>query len=208
MVKVIAAKVVIFVLGLTPLVYGLFQIYLLQAGQPHALGADPGEALVHMQGEWAIRFLIVTLLVSPIQQLTPWKSIIRLRRMLGLFAFFYASLHLSAYAVFLLELDLAALWLDVEKRPYITVGFAAWLFMMPLALTSTNAMMRRLVRRWKMLHRVIYGIAILAVLHVAWLAKASYAEPVVYGLIVFFALLYRYLQSKGYLFHRGVKAFP
>ncbi len=201
--RALISKFLVFALCLLPLAYSLWQIFLLQNGLPHRLGADPGEALVHLQGEWAIRMLLLTLLVTPIRQLTPWKSIIRFRRMLGLFTFFYASLHLSAYGVFLLELDIAAIWSDIEKRPYITVGFIAWLMMMPLALTSTNSMVRWLGQRWKMLHRAIYGVAVLAVLHVAWLAKASYAEPLVYSGILFFALFYRYLQGKTSLFYRG-----
>lgn len=184
-------KPLTFLLGCIPLVYSLYQVYLLQTGGAHSLGADPGKDLVHLQGEWAIRFLVITLLISPVRQLTPFRSVIRVRRMLGLFAFFYASLHLLAYMVFLLGLDFSNIAGDVIKRPYITAGFAGLLLMLPLAITSTDNMMRRLRGRWQVLHRAIYLVAILAVVHLVWQTRSSYQEAAVYGLIIGALLVYR-----------------
>ena len=198
-------KLITFVAGLGPLGYCLWQVYLLQSGGTNALGADPGKALVLLQGEWAIRFLLLALLVTPIRQLTAWTQVMRIRRMLGLFTFFYASLHLIAFVVLLLELNFGGLWQDIEKRPYITVGFLAWLMLLPLAVTSTNWMMRFLRKRWQMLHRVVYGVAILAVVHVFWLAKSSYAEAAFYGGILAFLLFYRVFRNAPALFPKTLK---
>ena len=125
--------------------------------------------------------------------------------MLGLFAFFYASTHVAAYTVFLLELDFANLVADIRKRPYITVGFAAYLLLVPLAITSTNWMMRKLRKNWILLHRAIYATGILAVIHVTWLAKSSYAEAVTYGAIVVLLLFLRVFPPKQGLFREALK---
>lgn len=194
-----------FFLCLLPLGWSIYQVYLLQSGGVHSLGADPGKALVHMQGEWAIRLLVLTLLVSPLRKLTGWNRLQKVRRMLGLFTFFYATLHLSAYLVLLLELDFFNLLADIRERPYITVGFAAWLLLVPLAITSTNRMMRWLGRRWITLHRAIYLIAILAVVHVFWIARASYADALLYGSLVAMLLLARILPPGARLFRQAIK---
>lgn len=195
-------KTATFFAGCLPLAYSLYQAYLLQSGMPNSLGADPGKALVLLQGEWALRFLLLTLLVTPVRQLTPWTGVIRIRRMLGLFAFFYASLHLAAYMQFLLLNNLADILADIGKRPYITVGFAALALMLPMALTSTNSMMKRLKRHWKTLHSLIYAVAVLAVIHIVWLARSSYAEAIAYGAIVFLLLFYRVWQARSRLKNR------
>ena len=188
-----------------PFGYVLWQVYLLQTGAPNNLGADPGKEIVLHLGEWAIRFLLITLLITPLRQLTGWNSLQKVRRMLGLFTFFYASTHLLAYVVFLLELDFANLAADIQKRPYITVGFAAYVLLVPLAITSTNWMMRKLRKNWILLHRAIYGIGILAVIHVAWLAKSSYAEAVAYGAIVVLLLFLRVFEPKLGIFRQALK---
>jgi sulfoxide reductase heme-binding subunit YedZ len=198
-------KPLTFFLGLVPIGLSVFQVYLLQSGGNHSLGADPGKELVLHQGEWAIRFLILALLVSPLRQLTGWSQLQRVRRMLGLFAFFYATLHLSAYLVFLLELDFVNLWADVVKRPYITVGFSAYVLLIPLAITSMDWMVRRLKRRWIQLHRAIYFIAILAVVHVTWLAKSSYAEAAAYGFIIAILLLARVFKTQIGMVRQGLQ---
>lgn len=198
-------KPLTFLLASLPFGYILWQVYLLQTGAPNVLGADPGKEIVLHQGEWAIRLLLLTLMVTPLRQLTGWNSLQKVRRMLGLFAFFYASTHLLAYLVFLLELDFANLVADVQERPYITVGFTAYLLLVPLAITSTNWMMRRLRKNWVLLHRLVYGVGILAVIHVAWLAKSSYAEAVVYGAIVVLLLFFRVFPPKFGLFQRALK---
>ncbi|MBL6691445.1 MAG: sulfoxide reductase heme-binding subunit YedZ [Pseudomonadales bacterium] len=198
-------KPLTFLVSSLPFGYILWQIYLLQTGAPNNLGADPGKEIVLHQGEWAIRFLLVTLLITPLRQITGWNTLQKLRRMLGLFTFFYASTHIASYTVFLLELDFANLLADIQKRPYITVGFAAYILLVPLAITSTNWMMRWLRKSWVVLHRAIYAVGILAVIHVAWLAKSSYAEAFVYGGIVVLLLFFRVLRINKSLFRQGLK---
>jgi sulfoxide reductase heme-binding subunit YedZ len=198
-------KLATFLAALLPLTYSGWQIYLLQSGAPNGLGADPGKALVLMQGEWTIRFLLITLLISPLRQITGWNSLIRIRRMLGLFTFFYASLHLLSYLVLLLELDFGGLWQDILKRPFITVGFAAWVLLLPLAVTSTNWMMRRLKKRWQILHRAIYLVAILAVVHLIWIARSSYAEAALYGGIIVLLLFLRLFGTRLATFRQALK---
>jgi len=198
-------KPLTFFLGLVPLVYSIFQVYLLQIGGDHQLGADPGKALVMLQGESTIRFLLLTLMVTPVRNITGWNKIQKVRRMLGLFTYFYASLHLLAYLVLLLELDFGQLQEDIRKRPYITVGFTAFLLLTPLAITSTDRMRRLLRRRWVTLHRAIYGVAILAIIHVLWLTKSSYAEAVLYGALILVLLGMRIYKPAIRLFRNGLK---
>ena len=197
-----------FLLGCLPFVYSLYQVYLLQTGQPNSLGADPGKALVHFQGEWALRFLLLTLLVTPVRKFPGLADLIRIRRMLGLFAFFYAAMHLLAYSQFLLLTDLSGIAADIAKRPYITVGFAAFVLLIPLAVTSTDGMIRRLKRRWKQLHSMIYVVAVLVVIHLAWIAKSSYAEPVFYGFLMAFLLGYRLWTARKRLLARFGSLIP
>lgn len=199
-------KPIVFVLASLPVLYSVFQIWLLQSGGAHQLGADPGKELVLIQGEWAIRLLILTLLVTPIRKITGWPAIARVRRMLGLFTFFYASLHLLAYSVLLLELDFGAVGAEIIERPYITIGFLAWLALVPLAVTSTNGMIRRLGQSWRRLHSLVYGIAVLAVIHVFWLAKSSYLEAFIYGGMLGFLLIYRLFSARNRLFQSAIKA--
>jgi sulfoxide reductase heme-binding subunit YedZ len=149
------------------------------------LGANPIEAVTHATGDWALRMLLITLAVTPLRRLTGLHWLIRLRRMLGLFAFFYVSLHFAAYVWLDLYFDWNAIALDILDRPFVTVGFAAFVLMLPLAFTSTQAAMRRMGgRRWQALHRSVYGIAILAVVHYWWLVKADIREPLIYALIL------------------------
>lgn len=153
------------------------------------LGADPIAFLTHASGSWALYSLFASLAMTPLRKLSGWAGAIRFRRMLGLFAFFYASVHLSVYLILDLGLAVGHLAEDIYKRPYITVGFLAWLLMLPLALTSTQAMMRRLGRRWQRLHRLVYLCAALACLHYWWLVKADWRWP------AFFAALYLLLMA-------------
>lgn len=190
-------KTTTFVVSLMPLAYSVLQVYLLQTGGDHQLGADPGKELVLIQGEWTLRFLLFTLLVTPVRKLFKWNRIQTIRRMLGLFTFFYASLHLLGYTVLLLELDFDNVLNDVAKRPYITVGFAAYLLLIPLAVTSNSWMIRRLRQRWALLHRAVYGVAVLAIVHLTWLSKSSYFEAVIFGTIVFLLLVFRLLDGRG-----------
>lgn len=149
------------------------------------LGTDPVAQLEHRSGDWALRLLLATLAMTPLRRITQRAEWLRYRRMLGLFAFFYACLHLTIYLV----VDLGGYWsqllTEIAKRPYMTVGFSAWLLLVPLALTSTRAMMRRLGRRWQQLHRLVYVSAALACLHFLWLVKADRREPLLYlGILV------------------------
>ena len=179
-------KLLVFVLSLLPaagMAGGLFT---------GGLGANPVETLTHSTGEWALRFLLLTLAVTPLRRLTGYGSLIRLRRMLGLFAFFYAALHLSTYVALDQFFDAAAIVKDVVKRPYITAGFLGFVLMAPLAATSTAGMIRRLGgRRWQQLHRLVYPCAIAAVVHFLWLVKADLTEPLLYAGVLTVLLGYR-----------------
>jgi methionine sulfoxide reductase heme-binding subunit len=170
-------KPIVFVASLVPallLLAGAFNLF------GRELGPDPVERLLHSCGKTALNFLMLTLLVTPVRQLTGLTNLVRLRRMLGLFAFFYASLHFLVYLILDQELDLANVVKDITKRPYITIGFSALVLLIPLAITSTNRMMRRLGRRWQKLHRLVYVIAVLGVWHYYWQVKRDVREPLLY----------------------------
>ena len=179
--RIIAAKILVHALALTPLAILAWQFHDVWRNGSDALGADPVAEIEHRTGLWALRLLMVALAVTPLRQLTGQSALLRFRRMLGLYAFFYATLHLAVY----LGLDLRGYWTqifeDIVKRPYITVGFTAWLLLVPLAVTSTLGWMRRLGRRWGQLHKLVYAIAVLAVLHFWWLVKSDIREPALYA---------------------------
>ena len=145
------------------------------------LTANPIEYITRFTGSWALLILLASLAVTPLRRLTGWNELIKSRRMLGLFAFFYAALHFATYMVLDLFFDFAAIGKDILKRPYITVGFSALVLMIPLALTSNAAMIRRLGKRWQQLHYLAYVCAILGVVHFYWLVKADIRRPVQYG---------------------------
>ena len=190
-------KTFVCLVGLCPAVYSLTQIWLLQSGRGHSLGADPARELLLLQGQWAIQFLILTLYITPARRMTGWTQLIVFRRILGLLTFFYATLHLLAYIVLFLGLDFASIGTEMIKRPYITLGFMAWCLLVPLAFTSTNLMARRLGRKWTALHRVVYVVALLVIFHVIWLAKASYLDAFVYGTLLLFLSGYRIYARKN-----------
>jgi methionine sulfoxide reductase heme-binding subunit len=171
-------KVLVFLLALVPLV---------RIGLGAGDSADPLEFLTHGTGDWALYILCITLAVTPVRRLTGLNWLLKLRRMLGLFTFFYALLHFTTFIWFDHFFDVAAIWKDVLKRPFITVGFAAFLMLVPLAATSTNAMVRRLGgKRWQALHKLIYVIAPLAILHYWWMkaAKNNIGKPMLFAFIV------------------------
>lgn len=158
------------------------------------LGANPIEFITRNTGDWTLYFLCLTLAVTPLRRLSKWNWLIKLRRMLGLFAFFYATLHFTTFLWFDHFFNLDEMLKDVVKRPFITVGFAAFVLLIPLAATSTNAMVKRLGgKRWQWLHRTIYLIAPLGILHFWWMkaGKHDFAQPILFGLIVAALLLLR-----------------
>jgi methionine sulfoxide reductase heme-binding subunit len=155
------------------------------------IGVEPVEAITHRTGWWALTLLLVTLSVTPIRRLTGYNQIAPLRRPLGLFAFFYATLHVLTYFVLDLFFDLSYIAEDILERPYITVGFTAWVLLLPLAITSTRGWIRRLGKRWQTLHRLVYLSAALAVLHFLWLVKADTREPLIFGAVLTLLLVLR-----------------
>jgi sulfoxide reductase heme-binding subunit YedZ len=156
------------------------------------LGANPVEFLQHATGDWTLRFLVFTLCITPFRKLFKLPDLIRFRRMLGLFAFFYVCLHFITYLGPDQQFDLAGMWKDVAKRPFITVGFAGFVLLIPLAITSTAGWIRRLGgKRWQMLHRAIYFTAVFGIIHYYWLVKSDVRKPVFYGALVGILLLWR-----------------
>jgi sulfoxide reductase heme-binding subunit YedZ len=159
---------------------------------PEWLGVNPAEFITRSLGDWALRFLLITLSVTPLRRIMGWAWLLRFRRMLGLFCFFYVLLHLSSYVSFDQVFNLADIIKDIGQRPFITVGFVNLLLLILLAATSTNGMVRRLgASRWQALHRLIYLIAPLAVLHFWWMVKRDVTEPAIYAFILALLLGYR-----------------
>jgi len=186
------AKIPLFLLCLTPVVS------LLWKGFHDGLGANPIEYITHATGLWTLRFLAITLAVTPFRRLLHFPDLIRFRRMLGLFAFFYGCLHFTTYLWLDQFFDFHAIVKDVWKRPFITAGFAGFVAMVPLAVTSTAGWIRRLGgRRWNLLHRLIYVSACAGVVHYYWLVKSDIRMPVLYGFIVFVLLLYRVIAARA-----------
>lgn len=169
----------VFVLALLPLVW------LAVRALTDQLGVNPVETLNRFLGDWALRFLLIALAVTPLRRLTRWAPLARLRRMLGLFAFFYVCLHLASYVGVDLYFDWAALWKDVAKRTYITLGMAAVLLLVPLAVTSTDGMIRRLGgRTWRRLHMLVFPAAILGVAHYWMMVKADIRQPLLHAAVL------------------------
>lgn len=174
-------KPVVFLLGLVPLIILLLRAFEL-AG--FGLGANPIEALLHELGRWGLKFLLITLAITPLRRWMGWNWLLRFRRMLGLFAFFYILLHFITYAVLDQGLDVAAIIEDVIERPYITLGMTGLSLLILLAATSTRGMMRRLGKRWQKLHRLVYVIAIVGVWHFYWQVKLDTLDATMYAVIL------------------------
>ena len=189
------AKPLLFFLALVPLA-GL--IFIVLTGRT---SANPAEDILLTTGIWALRFLLATLAITPLRRLTGWNTLIQYRRMLGLFAFFYATVHLFSYIAFDRFFAFGEILADVAKRPFITAGMTAFFFMLPLAVTSTKGWIRRLGRRWQTLHRLVYVSALAACLHFVWKVKVVIGEPVYYAAILAvllaFRLLWRFRPSGG-----------
>ena len=188
-------KTAVVVLSLAPVGYLLWQAFI---GE---LSADPIKTITEETGVWTLRFLVVTLSITPLRKITGWSRLSRFRRMLGLFAFFYGFLHFTTYVYLDQFFAFDEILKDVAKRPFITVGFTAFVLMIPLAATSPHRVVRWMGgKRWQKLHRIVYLVAICGVIHYLWLVKADTSRPIRYGAVVAVLLLYRvwdYLRSKG-----------
>ena len=180
------SKVALFLICLSPLAYLGLRTYL---GE---LTANPVEFIQHFTGDWTLRFLLITLSITPLRKLLNLPDLIRFRRMVGLFAFNYVCLHFLTYIGPDQAFDLAGMWKDVAKRPFITLGFSGFVLLIPLALTSTKGWIRRLGgKRWQALHRLIYLTTLCGVIHYYWLVKSDHRLPLLYGAILTLLLLYR-----------------
>ena len=183
-----AAKPLLFALCLLPFVW------LLYGALANTLGANPAEALIRSTGDWTLRFLCITLAVTPLRVLSSQPALLRFRRMLGLFAFFYVVLHFLSYAWLDMGFDLQAVVKDIPKRPFALVGFLGFMLMLPLAATSFNRAIKALgAKRWQTLHKLVYGIVLLGLLHFFWMraAKNNFAEVAVYALVIALLLGWR-----------------
>jgi sulfoxide reductase heme-binding subunit YedZ len=178
-------KPLVFLVSLVPALWLAYRAY-------HGLlGVNPVEELELTTGLWAFRFLLISLAITPLRRLTGWNRVIQFRRMLGLFAFFYAAVHLTIYLVLDQGLAFGFILEDVAKRRFITAGMVAFLLLVPLAMTSTKGSIRRLGRRWTLLHRLVYGSAVAAAFHFIWKVKVAIGEPVYYALILAALLAFR-----------------
>lgn len=187
-----AAKVVLFIAALLPLAWLVFGAF------TEALGANPAEKIIRSTGDWTLRLLCVTLAVTPLRQISGYAALARFRRMLGVFTFFYASLHLLAYSWLDKALQIPDIAHDIAKRPFILVGFATWALMAPLAATSFNRAIKALgAARWQALHKLVYVLALLALLHFFWMraGKHNFTEVAVYAAIVGVLLGWRIVKK-------------
>ena len=176
----------IFFLSLIPFLLILYKITF------NKLGPEPVKEITHFTGEWTLLFIIFTLSMSPLKKITNLNVWISFRRMLGLFLFFYATLHMLTYVVIDYRLDFQSISKDIITKKFIFVGFAAWVLLLPLALTSSKKAMIYLKDKWKKLHRLIYLISIFGIIHFIWLVKKDLTEPLIYAVIVFILLLFRF----------------
>ncbi len=191
-------KPALFALSLLPAAWVIWALYSDFARNTSLLGANPITEAEHFTGKWTLRFLIITLSITPLRRLTGWNWLVRYRRMFGLFAFSYAALHLSMYIGVDMFFDFGDIVHDVVAHPYITIGMAAFLLLIPLAITSTNAMVRRLGgARWRSLHRLVYVVAVLGVIHFWWAVKKDITEPLIYALIFGTLFLLRLVWLAG-----------
>ena len=184
----------IFFMALIPFIWLLLKVF------QNDLGPDPAQALSIETGEWALRFLLLTLAITPFRQIFRMVEIARLRRMIGLFAFFYASIHFLSWMAFILAFRWLAIAEELVERPYITVGFLAYLILFLLGVTSTNSMVRRLGKNWKRLHKFVYAASILAIVHLLWILRTDVTEAVIYGVLLAILLGYRIFRKLKFNF--------
>jgi len=185
-----AIKPTIFLLALIPFAYVIWRVL------ANNLGPDPAQELAIETGEWAIRFLLLALAMTPMRYLTGNTEFVRNRRMVGLFALFYATVHFLVWMIFLLAFRWGAIGAEIIERPYITIGFSSFVILVALGVTSPRAMVRRLGRSWKRLHRFVYLAGVLAIIHLLWIQRTDLIEPVIYGGILVFLLAYRVLHKR------------
>ena len=184
----------IFFMALIPFIWLLLKVF------QNDLGPDPAQALSIETGEWALRFLLLTLAITPFRQIFRVAEIARLRRMIGLFAFFYASIHFLSWMAFILAFRWLAIAEELVERPYITVGFLAYVILFLLGVTSTNSMVRRLGKNWKRLHKFVYAASILAIVHLLWILRTDATEAVIYGVLLAILLGYRIFRKLKFNF--------
>ena len=190
-------KILVFLLALGP------AALLVRAMLTGDLGVNPAETIQLETGRWTFKFLLLTLAVTPVRRLTGWNAVIQYRRMLGLFAFFYGTLHFTSYWAFDLVFSFGRMTADIVKRPFIAMGFAALMLMLPLAITSTKGWIRRLGRNWARLHRLIYASAICAAIHFAWKQKVFTGDAVLYAIAVAVVLGFRVVWEARERFRRA-----
>ena len=179
----------IFFMALIPFIWLLLKVF------QNDLGPDPAQALSIETGEWTLRFLLLTLAITPFRQIFRVAEIARLRRMIGLFAFFYASIHFLSWMAFILAFRWLAIAEELVERPYITVGFLAYVILFLLGITSTNSMVRKLGKNWKRLHKFVYAASILAIVHLLWILRTDVTEAVIYGVLLVILLGYRIIRK-------------
>ena len=184
----------IFFMALIPFIWLLLKVF------QNDLGPDPAQALSIETGEWTLRFLLLTLAITPFRQIFRVAEIARLRRMIGLFAFFYASIHFLSWMAFILAFRWLAIAEELVERPYITVGFLAYVILFLLGVTSTNSMVRRLGKNWKRLHKFVYAASILAIVHLWWILRTDVTEAVIYGVLLAILLGYRIFRKLKFNF--------
>ncbi len=185
------SKIIVFFISLWPIYIITYQIIFNQ------LGPEPVDRIINHFGEWTLIFILLTLSMTPMRKITKSLEWIKFRRMLGLFAFFYASVHMLSYVGLDYRFDFAPLINDVLKKKFIFIGFSAWLLLIPLAVTSSEKMVRLLKHNWKKIHRLIYVIAIFGVLHFIWLSKTIFFKPLIFLIVLIILLLFRIKVSKS-----------
>jgi sulfoxide reductase heme-binding subunit YedZ len=186
-----AIRVAVFLACLSPF------IALARAVATNSLGPDPAEHLMHVTGEWVMRFLVLVLLATPLAR-NGWPRLARYRRMLGLYVWFYASLHLLVFAQVFIGWSGEQLVEELAERPYVVVGFSAWLILVPLGITSAHVIRKKMGRHWRQLHKLIYAVPVLGWLHLLWLSRSDLGDAVIYGGVFFLLLVYRIVGMRPY----------
>ena len=209
--RITVIKILVFAAALIPaaaLAYGFYAVF--YGGNPNALTANPGDYITDQTGTWTIAFIVISLCVTPLRRLTKWNEIIKLRRPLGLFAFFYGTLHMLTWVVFIHYFDVQEMIKDVFERKFITVGMATWLILLALAVTSNQYSIRTLKKRWQTLHRLVYAAAIGGVIHYWWLVKADLTLPQRWAVAVTVLLGFRiwWALNKRGMFQKDVRRTP